>query len=49
MIMDMMKATILDEGGIDDTLWPEIVLAMIYIKNLRSIRGLDGFISSIKM
>ena len=31
-IMDMTRATIL-EGNIDDELWPEIVLAMTYIKN----------------
>ena len=30
--MDMTRATIL-EGNIDDELWPEIVLAMTYIKN----------------
>ncbi len=46
--MDMLRATIL-EGGIDDTLWPEIVLAMTHIKNLRSTRALEGFISPIEM
>lgn len=30
--MDMTRATIL-EGNIDDELWPEIILAMTYIKN----------------
>lgn len=30
----MVRATIL-QGGIDDTLWPEIVLTMTHIKNLR--------------
>ncbi len=44
----MVRATIL-EGGIDDTLWPEIVLAMTYIKNLRPTRALEGFISPIEM
>ncbi len=43
-----MKATIL-EGGINDTLWPEIVLAMFNIKNLRPTRALEGFISPIEM
>lgn len=31
-IMDMTRATIL-EGNIDNNLWPELVLAMTYIKN----------------
>lgn len=31
--MDMVRATIL-KSGIDDTFWPEIVLAMTYVKNL---------------
>ena len=43
-LMDMVRATIL-EDGIDDTLWPEIVLAMTHIKNLRPIRALESFIS----
>lgn len=30
--MDIIKATIL-KGNINDELWPEIVLAMTYIKN----------------
>lgn len=47
-IMDLVRATIL-EGGIDDTLWPGIVLAMTYIKNLRPTRALEGFISPIEM
>lgn len=29
----MIQATIL-EGRIEDTLWPEIILAMTYVKNL---------------
>lgn len=33
-IMDMVQAMIL-EGSINDILWPEIVLTMTYIKNLR--------------
>ncbi len=47
-IIDMVRATIL-EGGIDNTLWPEIVLAMTHIKNLRPTRALEGFISPIEM
>ena len=31
--MEMVKATIL-EGEMEDMLWPEVVLAMIYVKNL---------------
>lgn len=31
------------------TLWPEIVLAMAYIKNLRPTRALEGYISPIEM
>lgn len=31
-IMDMTRATIL-KGNINDNLWPEVVLVMIYIKN----------------
>lgn len=33
IIMVIMRVTIL-KGSIDDTLWPEIALAMTYIKNL---------------
>ncbi len=46
--MDMMRATIV-ESGIDDNLWPEIVLAMTYIKNLQPTRALKGLISLIEM
>ena len=46
--MDMVRASML-EGGIDDTLWPEIVLAITHIKNLRPARALDDYISSIEM
>ena len=46
--MGMVRATIF-EGRIDDTLWPEIVLAMTYIKNLRPTRVLKGSISPIEM
>ena len=42
--MDMVRVTIL-EGGIDDTLWPEIVLVMTHIKNLRPTQALEGNIS----
>ena len=44
----MVRATIL-EGGIDETLWPEIILVMTYIKNLRPTRALNDFISPIEM
>ncbi len=47
-IRDMVRATIL-EWGIDDTLWPEIVLAMTHIKNLRPKRALEEFICPIEM
>lgn len=46
--MDMVRATIL-EGGIDNTLWPKIVLAITYIKNLRPTQALEGNISPIEM
>ena len=39
--MDMTRATIL-EGNIDDELWPEIVLAMTYIKNNRPTKALPS-------
>ena len=45
-IMEMVRVTIL-EGGIDDTLWPEVVLAMTHVKNLRPTRALEGAISPI--
>ena len=44
----MVRATIL-EGGIDDTLWPEIVLAITYIKNLQPTRALKGSINLIEI
>ena len=40
-IMDMTRATIL-EGSLDDELWPEIVLAMTYVKNVRPTKALGG-------
>ncbi len=40
-IMDMTKATIL-EGNIDDELWPELVLAMTYVKNSRPTKVLQN-------
>lgn len=46
--MDMERATIL-EGGIDDTLWPEIVLAMTHIKNLRPTRAFTDSMSPFEM
>lgn len=36
------------KGGIEDTLWPEIVPAMIYIKNFQPTRVLEEFISPMK-
>ena len=47
-IMDMVRTTIL-EGGIDDTIRPEIVLTITHIKNLRPTQALEGFISPIEM
>lgn len=41
--MEMLRATIL-ERGMDDILWPEVVLAMTHVKNLRPTRALDGLI-----
>lgn len=43
-LMDMTRATIL-EGNIDDELWPELVLAMTYIKNSRPTRALANNLS----
>lgn len=45
--MDMTRATIL-EGNIDDELWPEIVLAMTYIKNNRPTRALASNVTPHK-
>ncbi len=42
--MDMTRATIL-EGNIEDELWPELVLAMTYIKNSRPTRALANDLS----
>ena len=39
--MDITRATIL-EGNIDDDLWPELVLAMTYIKNSRPTQALEN-------
>ena len=39
--MDMTRATIL-EGNLDDELWPETVLAMTYVKNVRPTKALNG-------
>lgn len=46
--MKMVRVTILEER-IDDTLWPEIVLAMTHIKNLWPTRVLKNSISTIEM
>ena len=40
-IMDMTRATIL-EGNSDDDLWPELVLAMMYVKNNRPTRAVQN-------
>lgn len=47
-IIDMVRATIL-ERRIDDTFWPEIVLAMTYVKNLCSTYALKDNSSLIEM
>lgn len=46
--MDIVRATIL-EVGIDDTVWPEIVLAMTYVKNLQPTCAVEGNISPTEM
>ena len=46
--MDMVRESIL-EVGINDRIWPGIILAMTHIKNLRLARALEGFISPIEM
>lgn len=40
-IMDMARATIL-EGNLSDDLWPEVIPAMTYIKNLRPTKALEN-------
>lgn len=40
-IMDMTQATIL-EGNLDDDLWPEVILTMTYVKNVRPTKALEG-------
>ena len=37
----MTRATIL-EGNLNDDLWPEVILAMTYIKNLRPSKVLEN-------
>lgn len=44
----MVQAMILEED-IDNNLWPEIVLAMIHVKNLQPTRALKSSISPIEM
>lgn len=46
-IMKMVMATIL-EGKIEDTFWPEVILAIIHVKNLQPILVLEDSISLIK-
>lgn len=40
-MMNMTRATILEES-LNNKLWPEIVLAMIYIKNVSFTKALGG-------
>lgn len=40
-IIDMTWATIL-ERNLDDDLWPEVILAMTYVKNVRPTKALNG-------
>ena len=40
-LMEMARASII-EGGIDDSFWPEVILAMTYIKNIRLTKALQG-------
>ncbi len=40
MIMDMTRATIL-EGSLDDDLWPEVILAITYVKNVWPTKTFD--------
>lgn len=40
-VINMTKAIIL-EGNLDDELWPEIVLVMTYVKNIRLTKTLNG-------
>ncbi len=39
--MDMTRATTL-EGSLDDEMWPEVVFAMTYVKNMRPTKTLGG-------
>lgn len=39
--MEMARACIL-EGNIDDELWPEVILAMTHVKNIRPTNALGG-------
>lgn len=39
--MDMIWVTVL-EGNHDANLWPKVILAMTYIKNVQSIKALEG-------
>ena len=40
-LMEMAQASII-EGGIDDSFWPKVILAMTYIKNIRPTKALQG-------
>lgn len=41
-IMDMTRATILEGNIDDDLLWPEVILAMTQVKNVRPTEALGG-------
>lgn len=47
-IIEILRATNL-EKGIDDILWPEVVLVMRHIKNLRPTQALERLMSPAKM
>ena len=40
-LIEMARASII-EGGIDDSFWPKVILAMTYIKNIRPTKALQG-------
>lgn len=40
-IMDMTRAKFL-EGNLNDDLWPEVILTMTYVKNVRPTKALEG-------
>lgn len=40
----MVGETIFEQST-DDMIWPEIIMVMTYLKNLKSTQVLEGFIS----